>query len=87
MTAQTVPEAWVRIPTEEEMRANTPPGQTGAYQFGFIPAMGLLLAAHDQIAPAFFNLYRQIMFAPGHLSRKEREMIAGVAASAQDCHY
>ena len=87
MTAQTVPEAWVQIPTEEEMRANTLPGGAGLYQFGFIPAMGRLLAAHDQIATAFGNLYMQIMFAPGHLSRKEREMVAGVTASAQDCHY
>jgi len=86
MAAQTVPEAWVRIPTEEEMRANAPFG-AGLYQFGFIPAMGRLLAVHDQIGPAFGNLYMEIMFAPGHLSRIEREMIAGVTASAQDCHY
>jgi hypothetical protein len=87
MATQTVPEAWVRIPTEEEMRASAPPGGAGVYQFGFIPAMSRLIAVHDQIGPAFGNLYMQIMFAPGHLSRKEREMVAGVAASAQDCHY
>jgi AhpD family alkylhydroperoxidase len=27
------------------------------------------------------------MFVPGHLSRAEREMVASVAAAAQDCHY
>jgi AhpD family alkylhydroperoxidase len=27
------------------------------------------------------------MFAPGALTRQEREMIAGVAAAAQDCYY
>ena len=69
------------------MRASAPSGGAGLYQFGFIPAMGRLLAVHDQIGPAFGNLYMQIMFAPGHLSRIERETIAGVTASAQDCHY
>jgi AhpD family alkylhydroperoxidase len=28
-----------------------------------------------------------VMFAPGSLSRAEREMIAATAAAAQDCHY
>jgi AhpD family alkylhydroperoxidase len=27
------------------------------------------------------------MFGPGALSRREREMVAGVAAAAQDCFY
>jgi AhpD family alkylhydroperoxidase len=29
----------------------------------------------------------RVMFAPGALARREREMIAAVAAAAQDCHY
>jgi alkylhydroperoxidase/carboxymuconolactone decarboxylase family protein YurZ len=49
--------------------------------------MGRLLAAHPPIGQAFGNLFMQIMFAPGQLSRAEREMVAGVAAAAQDCHY
>ena len=49
--------------------------------------MGRLIAAHASIGQAFGNLFMQIMFAPGHLSRAEREMVAGVAAAAQDCHY
>jgi len=43
--------------------------------------------AHLQIAPFFGALFMQIMFAPGALSRREREMVAAVAAAAQDCHY
>jgi alkylhydroperoxidase/carboxymuconolactone decarboxylase family protein YurZ len=46
-----------------------------------------LVAAHERIAPFFGALFQQIMFAPGHLDRREREMIAAVAAAAQDCHY
>ena len=87
MGTNAVPEAWIQIPTEEEFRASKSWRAKGVYEFGFVPAMGRLLASHDTIGPAFGNLFMQIMFAPGHLSRAEREMVAGVAAAAQDCHY
>ena len=81
-------EAWVAIPTEAERRAQLPPGvPASGYDFGFVPAMGRLLAAHKEIGPAFGKLFWTVMFAPGHLSRQEREMVAAVAAAAQDCHY
>lgn len=85
MTTKTVPDAWVALPTEAEIRAVFPPGYP--YDFGFLPAMGRLVLAHDSIAPLFGALAAQIMFAPGHLSRREREMVAAVASAAQDCHY
>jgi hypothetical protein len=88
VSESTIPEAWVRIPTESEVRAKLPAGRkTGPYDFGFVPAMGRLLSSHARIGPEFINLYKEIMFAPGQLSRQEREMIAAVAAAAQDCHY
>ena len=81
-------EAWVRIPTEEERRAQLPPGApAGGYELGFVPAMGRLLSAHERIGPAFSALFREIMFEPGCLSRREREMVAAVATAAQDCYY
>ncbi len=81
-------EAWVAIPTEVERRAQMPVGvPAGGYDFGFLPAMGRLLSAHKEIGPAFSNLFRTVMFEPGHLSRQERETVAAVAAAAQDCHY
>ena len=81
-------EAWVRIPTEEERRSQLLPGASAsAYGFEFIPAMARLLATHDKIGPALGALLRQIMFEPGHLSRREREMVAAVASAAQDCYY
>ncbi len=87
----TVPEAWVRIPTEEELRARFPAPAAGArhpYDFGFFPAMARLIMAHGRIGPAFGALFTQIMFSPeGKLDRREREMVAAVAAAAQDCHY
>ncbi|HEY5638931.1 MAG TPA: hypothetical protein VIW01_02670 [Dehalococcoidia bacterium] len=58
------------------------------YDFGFMPAMARLIAAHGRIGPAFSALFSQIMFSPeGKLTRHEREMVAAVAASAQDCFY
>ena len=83
MSAASVPEAWIRILQEEDIPSDAP----NNYNFGFRAAMGRLLAAHDRIGPAFGRLFRQIMFEPGHLNRQEREMVAGVAAAAQDCYY
>ncbi len=58
------------------------------YDFGFMPAMARLMAAHGRIGPAFSALFSQVMFSPdGKLTRREREMVAAVAASAQDCFY
>ena len=83
-----LPEAWVTIPSEAERRAQIPSGASaGAYDYGFLPAMGRLLSVHKGIAPAFGALFRTVMFEPGHLSRPEREMVAAVAAAAQDCRY
>jgi hypothetical protein len=77
--------AYIELPSREEVAAKRPPGHP--YDFGFITGMGRLLMAHPRIGPAFQALYGAIMFAPGPLSRPEREMIAAVAASAQFCHY
>ena len=49
--------------------------------------MGRLLAAHERIGGAMQGAFYEIMFAPGALSRAEREMLAAVASAAQDCQY
>lgn len=76
--------AWVKLLDEEIAR---PLFEGHPYAFGFVPAMGRLIAAHERIGPFFAALFNQIMFEPGALGRAEREMIAAVAAAAQDCHY
>jgi len=78
-------DAWVAMPGETELRDRGSSG--GPYDFGFLPNMARLIAAHPRIGPAFSALFGQIMFAPGALSRRERELVAAVAASAQDCFY
>lgn len=86
MSTEVLREAWVAIPNPEQRLAVSGPGDP--YNFGFVPAMGGLLAAHAGIGQQFLALYRQIMFAPdGALNRFEREMVAAVAAAAQDCTY
>jgi alkylhydroperoxidase/carboxymuconolactone decarboxylase family protein YurZ len=77
--------AWVDLPTEEFLRELL--SDRSPYDFGFLPAMTRLVCAHPGIAPPFGSLFGTIMFGPGHMSRSEREMVAGVAAAAQDCFY
>ena len=79
--------AWVNVPTEEDIRAAIPPGGKVPYDLGFIPSMRRLLMAHPILGPSFTNHFRQLMFGPGFLTRQEREMVAAVAAAAQDCRY
>ena len=87
MDASEPRDAWVRMPSEAEIRPRFAAFGPYPYDFGFLPAMGRLILAHPRIGPAFGALFHQIMFAPGALDRREREMIAGVAAAAQDCFY
>jgi hypothetical protein len=86
--AEPVPDAWVHLPSEQELRAAMPSGRGFPYDFGFYPAMMRLVSAHGRIGAAFGQLFVQVMFAPeGKLSRAEREMVAAVASAGQDCHY
>jgi alkylhydroperoxidase/carboxymuconolactone decarboxylase family protein YurZ len=78
-------QAWVELPPRAVVAAQRPPEHP--YDFGFVTGMSRLLMAHPRIGAAFMGLYDEIMFAPGRLSRQEREMIAGVATAAQFCHY
>ena len=78
----------MEITDETEGRAQMPPGErAGGYDYGFLHAMGRLLSVLEEIGPALRNLFRVVMFGAGLLSRQEREMVAAVAASAQDCRY
>ncbi|MFQ5968025.1 MAG: hypothetical protein ACE5MI_10495 [Acidimicrobiia bacterium] len=77
-------EAWLDLPSEEEVRAR---GDRSVYDFGRIPAMSKLIDAHPRIGPRFGELYLEIMFREGALTRSEREMVAAVASAAQECFY
>jgi len=85
MTTSERAEAWVQLPTDESLAASRAKGTH--YDVDFVPNMGRLLAAHGRIGSTFARLFGVIMFVPGVLDRREKEMIATVAAAAQDCHY
>ena len=76
--------AWIELPTADEMRKL--PGKP-LYDYGFVAGMSRLLVAHRRIGAAFVGLFTEMMFGEGALSRAEREMVAAVTASAQDCEY
>ncbi len=86
MKSDSRPAAWVKLAEPENFtEGEFPPNHP--YNFGSVPAMARLIQAHPRIGPYFGRLVGSIMFAPGALSRAEREMIAAVTAAAQDCHY
>ena len=79
---------FITLPTDDEMRAlRERAGVKTTYNFGFIGGMSRLLVAHERIGKAMRGFFAEVMFAPGALSRAEREMIAAVASAAQDCEY
>jgi alkylhydroperoxidase/carboxymuconolactone decarboxylase family protein YurZ len=86
MSEETRP--FIELPSEAAMRERTPPGAAPSpYDFGFIGDMSRLLAAHPRIGKAMQGAFYEIMFAPGALTRAEREMVAAVASAAQRCEY
>lgn len=89
MTAATQKEAWIDLPTEDEVRAAAG-GRSHPYEAfmgGRIARMGRLVFAHPAIGPAMRQLSSAVLFGPGALSRPERELVAAVTAAAQRCHY
>ena len=42
---------------------------------------------HSRIMRQHFELYRELMYSRGPLSRIQREMIAVVVSAANECHY
>lgn len=87
MNSETDREAWIELPSEEEMCASFPADHPYGIGAGRVPAMARLIGAHPELAPYFQRLVARIMFGPGALERTEREMVAAVAAGAQACHY
>lgn len=80
-------QAWIRLPSDPEMDQIRPGGVQGRYELGAVPAMARLIRAHPRIGPRFAALLREIMVNPGVLTHAERQMVAAVAAGAQDCTY
>ena len=42
---------------------------------------------HPRSLADHFAIYKTVMYGPGPLSRRERELVAVAVSSANDCHY
>jgi alkylhydroperoxidase family enzyme len=51
--------------------------------FNIVKAMSL----NPAVLQASMEMYKAIMFGPSSLSRAERELLATVTSSANECHY
>ena len=80
-----IDDAYIQLPDPAMVTASRPTDHP--YNFGSTTGMSRLLMAHPRIGPAFLGLFSQIMFEAGALSRQEREFVAAVTASVQNCFY
>ncbi len=88
MTDRDLPEAWVSMPSSQELSAKMrDAGIELPYDTSFFPAMSRLIRTHWRIGLVYGPLFHEVMMAPGYLTRAERELVATVASAAQDCHY
>ncbi len=67
-------------PLEDEYDAAV--GRAGKV-FNIVKSMSL----RPEVLKESMRLYRAIMFGPSELTRAERELLATVTSSANDCHY
>jgi len=44
-------------------------------------------SVHDRLIKLHFELYRELIFSKGSLTRIQREMIAVVVSAVNECHY
>lgn len=80
--------SWIRIVREEEAEGPLARSYEAARRragrvYNIVKAMSLAPAVLD----ASMALYQRIMFGPGGLTRRQREMLAVVTSRANDCHY
>lgn len=80
--------SWIRTVREEEAEGQLAESYEAARRragrvYNIVKAMSLAPAVLD----ASMALYQRIMFGPGGLTRRQREMLAVVTSRANDCHY
>jgi len=80
--------AWIQTVAPDRAEgalARSYKGATGraGHVAGIIQAMSL----SPSILDASMGLYVKVMYAPGGLTRRQREMMAVVVSAANDCHY
>lgn len=77
---RTVPEPDAEGPLADEYAAAR---KRAGKVYAIVRAMSLA----PDVLRASMSLYRAVMFRPGGLGRRRREMLAVVVSAANDCHY
>ena len=93
----------VRALCDYAVRLTAAPGKVGAEDADLLRSHGWNDAAVERAGKVFnivkamclnplvlnrsMELYKAIMFGPSELSRAERELLAVVVSTANDCHY
>jgi len=81
--------AWIKMIPEEEARGKLA-DLYQQYKSRESGMMDHILKIHSLDPPTMeshIQMYKQLMFGPSELSRKEREMIAVVVSVENSCHY
>lgn len=81
------PRAWVEMLSEDQARRVLP--ESYGYDHGLLPSFFRLVQTHERIGDVFWPLQAAVMQGgeDSELSQRDRELIAVVAAVAQDCEY
>ena len=80
--------AWIRVIRPSEASGNL--AECYSRMRGPDGTVANILAVHSLnpgALQAHFELFKTIMFGPSELSRAQREMIAVVVSTANNCHY
>jgi uncharacterized peroxidase-related enzyme len=80
--------AWIRVIQKAEATGEL----AGLYQHmaeadGSVDHILTIHSLNPASLKAHFDLYKQCMYGPSELSRKQREMIAVVVSATNHCHY
>lgn len=80
--------AWIQTISEVEAQGALKVVYDGLIrERGFVPNLHKALSLKPTILRPLTMLIGSIMFAPGSLSRAQREMIAVVVSKLNNCHY
>ncbi len=80
--------AWIRVIRPSETSGDL--AECYSRMHGPDGTVANILAVHSlnpAALQAHFELFKTIMFGPSELSRAQREMIAVVVSTANNCHY
>ncbi len=80
--------AWIRtIPDGEASGRLARSYGAARKRAGHVHGIQRSMSLAPSVMDASMGLYQKIMFAPGGLSRRQREMLAVVVSQANECHY